>query len=65
MLFANRFCREEDVIKNYVNKPKDKKYSRSHSVPGRVESSSSVGRRATTRDYDGERVNLTAYLNLR
>ncbi|XP_076061838.1 uncharacterized protein LOC143037466 isoform X2 [Oratosquilla oratoria] len=59
MLMDIRFCREEDVIKNYVNKPKEKK-TRSKSVPGRYSSTSSTSltpttsRRLgnTTEDYD-------------
>ncbi|XP_069982847.1 uncharacterized protein [Penaeus vannamei] len=55
MLMDIRFCREEDIIKNYVNKPREKKTQRSHSVPSRTSSSySSSSRRVarTTQDYD-------------
>ncbi|XP_018013302.1 mucin-12 isoform X2 [Hyalella azteca] len=52
MLMDIRFCREEDVIKNYVNKPRDTKKSfRSQSVPSRSQASL-PSRRTTTQDYD-------------
>ncbi|XP_068213308.1 uncharacterized protein [Palaemon carinicauda] len=53
MLMDIRFCREEDIIKNYVNKPREKKTVRSHSVPSR--GTGPGGRRLvhhTTEDYD-------------
>ncbi|KAF2368569.1 Zinc finger RING-type [Trinorchestia longiramus] len=51
MLMDIRFCREEDVIKNYVNKPRDtKKAFRSQSVP--LRSQQPLTRRVTTQDYD-------------
>ncbi|XP_071538677.1 uncharacterized protein [Panulirus ornatus] len=60
MLMDIRFCREEDIIKHYVNKPRTKKNTRSHSVPSRTSStytgsSSSSSRRLvhhTTQEYD-------------
>ncbi|CAL4064954.1 unnamed protein product [Meganyctiphanes norvegica] len=60
MLMDIRFCREEDIIKNYVNKPKDKSrvsVSRSHSVPSRRSSDYSIPTARqrlmrTTEDYD-------------
>ncbi|KAK7074916.1 hypothetical protein SK128_009061, partial [Halocaridina rubra] len=53
MLMDIRFCREEDIIKNYVNRPREKKTTRSHSVPSR--GTGPGGRRLvhhTTEDYD-------------
>ncbi|XP_050697252.1 uncharacterized protein LOC126985841 [Eriocheir sinensis] len=47
MLMDVRFCREEDIIKNYVNKPR-KKNTRSHSVPNRSSSSPSTYTTTTT-----------------
>ncbi|KAK8397197.1 hypothetical protein O3P69_004720 [Scylla paramamosain] len=55
MLMDVRFCREEEIIKNYVNKPRNKKNTRSHSVPNRSSYSATPTRRLvhhTTQDYD-------------
>ncbi|XP_063847848.1 LOW QUALITY PROTEIN: mucin-2-like [Scylla paramamosain] len=55
MLMDVRFCREEEIIKNYVNKPRNKKNTRSHSVPNRSSYTATPTRRLvhhTTQDYD-------------